>query len=153
MARAPSHLQPEVDGANPLSYPRLVQPVLEKNCVACHKQHADKAPRLDAGLVLHPGRVYMDRSTTYYASYLSLAPKFGFYDYHDTFNTVPGDFGARAAPLWQMLSKGHHGVKLTAEEKHRITLWLDCLSQFYGVYEKQGGEAQLRGEVVRPGLE
>ena len=153
MRRAPSHLQADVDGTNPLSYPRLVQPVLEKNCVACHRERADKAPRLDAGLAVRPGVVYMDRTTTYYASYLSLAPTFGFYDYHDTFNTVPGSFGARAAPLWQLLSKGHYDVKLTAEEKHRIALWLDCLSQFYGVYEKQGGEAQLRGEVVRPGLE
>jgi len=26
-------------------------------------------------------------------------------------------------------------------------------SMFYGVYEKEGGEAQLRGEIVRPTLE
>jgi len=32
-------------------------------------------------------------------------------------------------------------------------LWLDCLSVFYGVYEKEGGEAQLRGEIARPTLE
>jgi len=32
-------------------------------------------------------------------------------------------------------------------------LWLDCLSVFYGVYEKAGGEAQLRGEIARPTLE
>jgi len=40
-----------------------------------------------------------------------------------------------------------------AAELHRITLWLDCLSGFYGVYEKEGGEAQLRGEIARPTLE
>jgi hypothetical protein len=32
-------------------------------------------------------------------------------------------------------------------------LWLDCLSVFYGVYEQEGGEAQLRGEIARPTLE
>jgi hypothetical protein len=36
---------------------------------------------------------------------------------------------------------------------HRLTLWLDCVSIFYGVYEKEGGEAQLRGEIVYPTLE
>ena len=44
-------------------------------------------------------------------------------------------------------------MKLTAEELHRITLWLDCASIFYGVYEKEGGAARLRGEIVRPSLE
>ena len=44
-------------------------------------------------------------------------------------------------------------MKLSAEDMHRLTLWLDCSSMFYGVYEKEGGEAQLRGEIARPLLE
>jgi hypothetical protein len=52
-----------------------------------------------------------------------------------------------------VLDKGHYNVKLSAEELHRLTLWLDCMSLFYGVYEKEGGEAQLRGELARPTLE
>ena len=60
---------------------------------------------------------------------------------------------ARASKLYQVLDKGHYDVKLSAEELHRLTLWLDCMSLFYGVYEKEGGEAQLRGEIARPTLE
>ena len=52
-----------------------------------------------------------------------------------------------------MLKKGHHKLKLPKEDLHRIAVWLDSVSVFYGVYEKEGGEAQLRGEVVRPTLE
>ena len=52
-----------------------------------------------------------------------------------------------------MLSRGHHEVKLSNEELHRITLWLDCCSMFYGVYEKENGEKQLAGQVVRPTLD
>lgn len=52
-----------------------------------------------------------------------------------------------------MLLKGHHDVKLSAEDLLRIAVWLDGFSPFYGVYEKEGSEAQLRGEVVRPTLE
>jgi hypothetical protein len=44
-------------------------------------------------------------------------------------------------------------VKLSEEELQKIALWLDCVSPFYGVYEKEGGEAQLRGEVAYPTLE
>jgi len=36
---------------------------------------------------------------------------------------------------------------------HRITLWLDTSSMFYGVYAKEGGEAMLRGEDPKPTLE
>ena len=52
-----------------------------------------------------------------------------------------------------MLVKGHHDVALSEEDRRRITLWLDCSSMFYGVYEKEGGEAQLAGKVARPTLE
>ena len=45
-ARPPSRITPDVDGSNPFSYPRLVQPVLDRTCVDCHAKHADKAPNL-----------------------------------------------------------------------------------------------------------
>lgn len=89
----------------------------------------------------------------WYASYNSLAEKFGFYDYGDAYRTTPGRFGARASRLHGLLQEGHYDVKLPDEDLHRLTLWLDCASMFYGVYEREGGEAQLRGELARPTLE
>ena len=115
-------------------------------CVTCHAKHPGKAPRLDRAVV---GR----GRQRWYASYQSLAPKYGFWNYGHGYRTTPGKFGARASKLLAMLEKGHHDVKLPAEDLHRITLWLDSCSVFYGVYEKAGGEAQLRGEVARPTLE
>jgi hypothetical protein len=47
-----------------------------------------------------------------------------------------------------MLSGGHHQVQLTAAEMRRITLWLDCNSNFYGAYHDP--EKQARGETVYP---
>ncbi len=146
-----------MDGTNPFSYARLVQPVLNKYCVDCHAKNADKAIRLDAEPMQVAGQAYMDLNTTYYASYVSLAPQFGFYAYGDaggrTHRTTPGQFGARASKLYELLTKGHYDVKLPPEDLHRLTVWLDSCSMFYGVYEEEGGEAQLRGEVVRPTLE
>ena len=139
-------LTPDVDGTNPFSYPRLVQPVLDKNCLPCHQKNPDKAPRLDSGVIVNGNQKW-------YASYHSLAPKYGFWQYGDRHRTTPGQFGAKAAKLYAMLEQGHHSVRLSAEDLHRITLWLDSASIFYGVYEKEGGEAQLRGEIVYPTLE
>jgi hypothetical protein len=56
-----------------------------------------------------------------------------------------------ATQLYKMLSRGHHDVKLSKEDLHRITLWLDCNSDFFGSYENV--DAQSRGEVVQPALE
>jgi len=154
MRRTPSVPEPDVDGTNPFSYPRLVQPVLEKNCLKCHQKHnADpkakrKAPDLSSK-VIAKGR------GKWYASYHSLAPKYGFWQYGNGHRTTPGRFGARASKLYPLLTTGSHKdrVKLSKEDLHRITVWLDSCSVFYGVYEKEGGAAQLRGEIVKPTLE
>ena len=159
MRRPPSRLKPDVDGTNPFSYPRLVQPVLERHCVECHAKKSDKKPpRLDAGLVKQAGKGYVNIPTMYYASYVSLTPKFGVWKYSDgptsqDLVSVPGRIGARTSKLYKILEKGHYKVKLSEEEMHRITVWLDSYCQFYGVYEPKAGKAQLRGEVVRPVLE
>jgi hypothetical protein len=89
----------------------------------------------------------------WYASYNNLVPQFGFYDYGDAYRTTPGRFGARASKLYALLTKGHYDVKLSEEDLHRLTLWLDCTSMFYGVYEREGGQAQLRGDVAQATLE
>ncbi|NQT54297.1 hypothetical protein HQ576_19725, partial [bacterium] len=143
LRREPSRLVPDVDGSAPFSYPRLVQPVLDKHCVGCHKKHPKKAPNL----------AREPRQGHWYASYASLARRYGFSTYRHGYRTTPGQFGARASKLYAMLQKGHNDVKLSAEEMHRIALWLDCASMFYGVYEKEGGQAQYRGEVAKPTLE
>ena len=100
----------------------------------------------------------MNIPTTYYASYLSLTPKYGTWKYGDLppsqdLGSIPGRIGARASKLYELLDKGHYDVKLSEEDMHRITVWLDSYSPFYGVYESKAGKAQLRGEVVRPPLE
>ncbi|MDP6251424.1 MAG: hypothetical protein QF749_05645 [Verrucomicrobiota bacterium] len=144
--RAPSTIEPSFDGTNPFSYPRLVQPVLERHCLKCHSEHPETAPRLDREVVAL-GR------KKWFASYHSLAPKYGFWQYGNRHRTLPGKFGARASKLYNLLQEGHYDVDLPEEDMERIVLWLDACSIFYGVYEQEGGEAQLRGEIVRPTLE
>ena len=70
LKRAPSKLRPEMAGTNPFSYVRLVQPVLDRNCVACHQE--EKALDLSGVLAGKSG---------WTRSYENLAGKYGFY-YH-----------------------------------------------------------------------
>ena len=143
LQRPPSRLVPDVDGSNPFSYPRLVQPVLEKHCVECHATHEKKPMSLAREPIVNH----------WYTSYNNLVRNYGFYNYGNGLRTTPGRFGAKAARLYDILQKGHYDVKLSKEEMHRITLWLDSTSMFYGVYERETGQAQLRGEIAMPTLE
>jgi len=148
LTRAPSRVSPEVEGANPFNYVRLVQPALDRNCVSCHQQK--KA--LDLTGAVEKG---------FTRSYNNLAGEYGFYYHvsngsinqgvHGGVRSVPGQFGARASALLRYLDERHHGVKLSAEDFHRVTLWLDCNSEFFGAYEDT--EGQLRGELVKASLE
>jgi hypothetical protein len=149
LRRAPSRIAPEPDGSSPFSYVRLVQPALDRNCVQCHRDN--KALDLSGA----PDRGGWTRS------YANLAAKYGFYYHvsngsirqgvHGGARCVPGGFGAAASKLLGYLDERHYGVKLSPADRRRITLWLDCNSEFFGSYEDTA--AQLRGEVVRATLE
>ncbi|MHB8969980.1 MAG: HzsA-related protein [Pirellulaceae bacterium] len=150
MRRSPSKITPDTGGSNPFNYVRLVQDVLDRNCVECHRAKA----ALDlTGVVEGP--------YGWTRSYNNLASKYGFYFHvtngairtgvHGGARTIAGQFGARAAGLLEYLSEKHYGVKLSEEDLHRITLWLDCNSEFFGAYENTA--AQSLGQVVQPSLD
>ena len=143
--RPPSKIEPDVDGSNPFSFPRLVQPVLERNCLPCHAKHP-KAPNLTQG-------DWQKTRERWYTSYQSLRKHAFFFDGAGWTvpRTIPGQFGARASKLYRMLEAGHHDLKLAKADLHRITLWLDSNSNFFGSYENL--DAQARGEVVKPTIE
>jgi hypothetical protein len=150
LQRAPSKIKPDVDGSNPFNYVRLVQPALDRNCISCHRK--EKAPDL-TGVI--------EGKNGWTRSYNNLAEKYGFYFHvsngsintgvHGGSRTIAGKFGARSSRLFKFMGEQHYGVKLSEEDFHRLTLWLDCNSEFYGSYENTGDQA--RGQIVWPTLD
>ena len=150
LQRPPSAIQPDVDGSNPFNYQRLVQPVLDRHCVECHREKG--ALPLDG----EPQEPHL-----WARSYENLAKDYGFYfnvsngsitdGVHGGSRTIPGAFGARAAKLFDYLNGQHYDAKPSQEDIYRLALWLDCNSEFFGAYENTG--AQSRGEPVTPSLE
>jgi hypothetical protein len=65
--------------------------------------------------------------------------------------STPGRVGARVSSLLRMLDKGHHDVKLSAEELRRLIVWMDCNSNFFGAYHRT--DEQARGVLVLPEVE
>ena len=150
LMRAPSKIRPDVDGSNPFNYVRLVQPVLDRNCVSCHRK--EQASDL-AGVI--------EGKNGWTRSYNNLAEKYGFYFHvsngsintgvHGGTRSIAGKFGARSSKLLDFMGEEHYGVKLSKEDFHRLTLWLDCNSEFYGSYENT--LAQAKGQIVWPTLD
>ncbi len=170
--RLPSKITAEVPGSRPFSFSRLVQPVLDEKCQPCHEKHPDKAPRLagtvlegqlsnngtSCGKSLENGRESWEYWTE---SYMNLRLYSFYWDndgskcmgdstlgLEDVHYSIPGKTGALGSKLYPMLKNGHNDVKLTPEEMRRITLWLDCNSDFHGAYVDL--ESQARGEIRWP---
>jgi hypothetical protein len=149
-ARQPSTLKPELQGVADLqptetvNYYRLVKPVLDARCAGCH----------------HENRRGPDMSYASLANYLS-----GYEGRWNTLNkarvggsrTLAGQCGARAARLFAdgyltgQSTRCSGKVKLSDEELHRVTLWLDLNSNELGAYHDV--EAQKEGKLVWPALD
>ena len=148
LRRPPSMITPGPAGTRPLSFPLLVQPVLDRRCVPCHDgQSGPGKSRL--ALTGEP----QDEFTQSYVNLKSAVRwnEWGGASLNGT-ATRPGRGGADQSPLTQVLDDANHGGKLNlpAEDRRRIYLWLDANAPFYGTYTQPERLVQLRGESVPP---
>ena len=148
--REPSRITPGPNGSKPLNYAILVQPIVNKHCVACH---GNKNP--DGGIDLTSAT---DGQFT--RSYNALARLVSYSEWKGTPRanhepqTYPNQFGSRASQLMQLLSKGHQGVQLNEKEHESLITWMDTNALFYGTFDPADQQRQRRGErIAGPKLE
>ncbi len=145
--REASPLVPGPDGTRPFSFPRLVQPVLDRHCVRCHDGARPSSMRPD--LTGAPSKVFS-------VAYESLRPFVRWYEWGgksiSEAVTLPGRGGADESPLTRILADAHHGdaVELSEEDRLRITVWLDSNAPFFGTYGPAEQEAQRLGRSIPP---
>jgi cytochrome c553 len=146
MGRPPAVIEPGPAGSNPLSFPLLVQPVLDRQCVRCHS--GDK-PKGDVVLTPEPEGPYT-------RAYMALAKRVpysawgsnAFYPNNAEPLAGPDHFGARASPLMKKLLAGHSEVKLTAEDVACLVTWMDANALFYGTFNPADQARQRKGELI-----
>jgi hypothetical protein len=151
LKRAPSKIKPDVSGSYPLSFPRLVQPVIDKKCLPCHQKNAKKkAPNLSGKQFGRGG--WSKAFETLHKYGWGKSGGNGALFKNGNSRSVPGKIGAKASKLLAHLTnpKRHHDLKLTPEELYRFTLWIDCNTNFYGAYLETAKQA--RGELVMPSI-
>ncbi len=165
MTKPPSDITPWHGPVRGFSYAREVQPVIDRNCVSCHdgKPHADGATICD----LRGTEKIADWSsvTPGNGGYTKTAGKFsvGYAELHryvrrpgiesDFHILEPLEFHADTTHLVQLLKKGHHGVKLDAEEWDRLVTWIDLNAPYHGTWSEDiaspGKQRERRRELLK----
>lgn len=139
--REPSRITPGPEGSWPLRFDRLIQPVLDQQCVSCHAPGAKdaKAAQFD----LSAAKSY-DSLVSYGKPNLADQIMYG---YRQGFSK-PGEGLAATSPLLALLSKpeGHYQVKLDAQTRERFAVWMDTYAQRLGSFS---ADQELRLEELR----
>ena len=146
LSRPASVLQPETDGSWPLSFARLVQPILDAKCASCHEGNG-KTFSLSKGN-------WQGNGDHFFSSYGNLRPYAYFYTFDSAVGptvTTPGDFGARKSRLYPLLKSNHYEVALTDQELRSFALWLDLNSDMFSDDVKR--DDQAKGDDVKPTIE
>jgi hypothetical protein len=111
-------------------FPRDIQPILDRHCIACH----DYDQR--AGGIILTG----DRGPIYSHSYFTLTALQYVSDGRDrkTTNLPPRSVGTSASPLMQLIDGSHFGVRLTSKEQDYIRYWIESAAPYPGTYAALG---------------
>jgi len=121
----------EKDGARPLAYAVDVQPVWDAHCVRCHGgEKTEGNLDLTGELTTHFNRSYENIIRRKLIMIIGENhPKAGNNHY-----LPPYSLGTYASKLWKYLDSEHYGVRLTPEERIRVTTWIDSNGQYHGSY-------------------
>jgi mono/diheme cytochrome c family protein len=136
-SRPVSRIRP-VDGVPQVyDFPRDVQPILDRHCVACHgpEKTAKGGPR--SGGVLLTG----DRGPMFSHSYFMLSARRQLADGRNlpVSNYPPRALGTGAAGVFEKATSGdHHGVRVDGRERTVLGLWVDTGAAYPGTYAALG---------------
>jgi formylglycine-generating enzyme required for sulfatase activity len=145
------------------SYPREVQPTIDKHCVACHDgSPADEGEQIPdlrgtemiadwSSITPGNGNTHAGKFSVGYAELHRFVRRPGIEsDYH---MLEPMEFHADTTQLVQMLKRGHHNVKLNAEAWDRLITWIDLNCPYHGTWGEEldnpGPQRQRRRELAK----
>ena len=147
--KAPAELQKPEGGVRSFTFDLEIQPILDRNCIACHNAGGVR-PDFSAtkiiesndaqvGTYSRPSRKAQSGRLDMSQSYLSLHPYVNRQGPEaDIYVMKPYEYHASTSELVRILKAGHHGVELTDKEWRTIYNWIDFNAPCHGrfVYNK-----------------
>jgi hypothetical protein len=124
--RPASRITPGPDGSWPLDFHQLVQPVLDRQCVDCHRPGAD-----GAAVDLTAEQAYDSL-----VSYGSPSLRDHVLQRYQEGRSTAGACAAAVNPLWKLLANGHYDVQLTGDDAARLINWMDTYGQRSGSFDQ-----------------
>jgi formylglycine-generating enzyme required for sulfatase activity len=142
----PRKLTPWYGLTRGIDFGREIQPILNAKCIKCHDGRKKSGPNF-ADTKLGKGQRVM---ATFPHSYNQLHPfvrRPG--PESDYLVAEPLEYHASTSELIQILEKGHHDVKLSAEDWDRLVTWIDMNVQAYGTWSQQPKYDQSKVDAER----
>ena len=156
LGRPASEIAPGPFDARPFSFPRLIQPILDRACVSCHRDAtADVSTTSDSAQAVAPDLTGAVEGE-FTRSYDALKPYLRWYEWGGAsiqqVATLPGRCGADESPLTAILADENHRdlPNFADADRRTLYLWLDANVPFYGVYDRRERQKILNGERVAP---
>ena len=152
--QSPAKITPWRSSVYGFSFEREVQPVLDRYCVGCHDGSKPNIPYLAGDRKLKRGTKVYHNSTVnpkFLLSYIDLFPLVRGPGLESDYHLLsPMEFHADTTELVQMLSKGHHNVKLDPDAWERLTTWIDMNTPFFGSwFGASGNKKAVSTEAIR----
>ncbi len=137
--KAPKPLVPSPWGVGAFDYQKVVQPVLDRNCLDCHT--LEGSGKVDLSGTLDKDFVPASFKTLIRGGYV--------HHFHWGWNegiptkAEPYTFGSLKSRIWPILDdENHKAVKLNAEEERAIKCWIDLSCPLWPDYKQRS----LRGD-------
>jgi len=125
LERPASRIEPFDDVPDVLDFPRDIQPILDRRCVACHN------PDRREGDVDLCG----DHAPAYSTSYWTIVKRQLISDARNGFgNRPPRSIGSSASRLLDYLDGSHYDAQLAPHERTTLILWIETGATYPGTY-------------------
>ncbi len=141
----PAEITPWFGDRRGFAYPREVQPIIDKYCLACHDGSKADCKTIDLrGDVfvqqyhsIQPGQGtgYVNRNAHFSVGYYHLQKYVRRSGIESDMHLLePKEFASDTTELVQLLRQGHHGVRLSEQGWDRLLTWIDLNCPYHGTW-------------------
>ena len=141
--KPPAKIAPWYGRARNFAFEREVLNVVERRCSGCHDGASAKKDPTGRPLPCFKGRAW-----DVYYNLMPYVRRMGVES--QSHIQLPLEFHPRTSELTARLEMGHHGVRLTPEEKDRLVTWIDLDVPFHGSWKEMArGNRRVLGYIQR----